>query len=498
MALNHLNSQAMNNKKIPKIKGLVMMGDSLSDRGRLNNRMVFGCIPMSWLSGLAEYSPEGRFTNGWTWSDHLSAKFASDFTIHRIQKKWHLDKTDISDAIINRDSRILKEVKVSYSLDNNKFVNYDGKLWIRSYCEGGLTAYDYSWQLSADIMRFFTRFIVAKLSQMSNELLAYDKKHNLSNEEKAETLIVEWSGANDLVTVNAKPSKEEVDKAINARVNNVKKLIANGYQHFVLFNLPDLSLTPRYQASSKEEQDNAHECSLYFNTQLIKACQELNEDFPQCTIKPFDISILFADVYQNPKKYGFDENKKTQPYINSKEFDDPSDGLSPASGYMFYDDLHPSADLHALLANHFYDQLEQDYEFLEPSVSKANPAEHFNPRAFKANPGELLGVSQHEINPALTSQNLLKIFRKHYEAKLSADKHSFFKIPRSNLNVREADLSTIFKHALYEKGHRTFEVLNNLGWLDTKGQLRLDTPVLQKAMELARASQHEDNKVFSC
>ncbi len=45
---------------------------------------------------------------------------------------------------------------------------------------------------------------------------------NVSMEDKAKTLIIEWSGANDLITVNKRPERKAVDKAIQARVANLK------------------------------------------------------------------------------------------------------------------------------------------------------------------------------------------------------------------------------------------------------------------------------------
>ena len=136
---------------------------------------------------------------------------------------------------------------------------------------------------------------------MRDQLLNYDKQHHISNEQKAETLIMEWSGANDLVTVNAEPSIAEADRAIAARIDNVKKLIAAGYRNFVLFNLPNLSLTPRYQALSKEAQDNAKKCTDYFNEQLKKACEQLNEDYPHCSIDPFDINTIMPLLFRTIK-----------------------------------------------------------------------------------------------------------------------------------------------------------------------------------------------------
>lgn len=445
-----------------QIKNMVMMGDSLSDRGTLNKSLLFGCIPWSVVGGLKGKSPTGRFTNGLVWSDHVSAKIASDFTIKRVQKKWRMDDTDIADSVITHERKIMHAINDNYSLDDDNFVNFYGRLWVRSYCLGGLTSHDYSWTLSSSIVRFFKRLVVSTLEDMATRVLNYDKEHNLSFEHKAQTLVVEWSGANDLVTVNAKPSIEEVDKAIKARVENIKKLIGAGYRNFILVNLPNLALTPRYKALSQKEQDNAQKCSLYFNTELQKACDQLNQDYPHCSTDAFDVNTTFEKIYNNPSPYFFDKDKLTKSYVDSADFNDPSDGMSQARGYMFYDDIHPSADLHALLASYFYENLAQKYELLEP-----------NKTCLKK-------------RPDLTEDSLLQCFRKHYELKLRQDQSGFFGSRTSRLDYKNANLETIFRHALNEGGTRTLNVLIGLGWLNQQGELILKEPVLIRAMECVR------------
>ena len=170
---------------------------------------------------------------------------------------------------------------------------------------------------------------------------------------------------------------------------------------------------------------------------------------------------MFEHIYNNPAQYLFDAAKRAQPYTTSKDFKVPSHGLSPATGYMFYDDLHPSADMHALLAAYFYDQLERRYELLEPTKPKIDKCQN------------------------LPADTLLYVFRKHYETRLVADQNSFFKSSRSNLKFREADLTTIFRHALQEQGTRTLDVLKQIGWLDKDAKLILEEPALQKAMKQA-------------
>lgn len=451
-------NEGKNTKKLISIKHIIMMGDSLSDRGTSNKSTVLGCIPMSSLNGLKGKSPDGRFTNGLVWSDHVSAKIASDFTIKRLQKKWHLDDTDVSDAIICHDRRIVSAIRDNYSLDDDYFINYLGKVWVRSYCVGGLMAHDYSWMASSSLIRFFTRLIVASLDDLRKKVLKYDKKNHISYEQKAETLIIEWSGANDLVTVNAKPSIEEVDKAITARMDNIKKMIAAGYRNFIVMNLPNLSLTPRYQAKSVEDQYLAKTCSDYFNTKLQEACEQLSDSYPHCEVNAFDVNFLFEMIYHNPEQYLLDKDKLKIPYNTSVDFDDPKDGTSHATGYMFYDDLHPSADLHALLAAYFYDQLPLKYELLEPNQVKCNKKE------------------------PLPEEVLLRCFRSHYAAQKTHD-NRFVGHTKSTLDYKNANLEVILKHALNEEGKRTMAVLNKLGWVDKHGELILKEPALIKALD---------------
>lgn len=465
MTFNGSGFYTSTSKPPAQVKNILMMGDSLSDRGTLNKTLLLGCIPMSVLGGLKGKSPNGRFTNGLVWSDHVSAKIASDFTIKRVQKKWHMDDTDISDSVITHERKVMSAINDNYSLDDDNFINFYGRLWVRSYCVGGLTSHDYSWTLSSSIVRFFRRLIVSTLDEMCDKVLRYDEEHNLSYRHKAETLVVEWSGANDLITVNAKPSIDEVDKAIAARVANIKKLIGTGYRNFIVVNLPNLALTPLYQSLSKEKQDEAQACSEYFNSELVKACTQLNQDYPHCSVDAYDVNTMFEKIYHNPTPYLFDKEKLTIPYVDSEDFNDPADGISQARGYMFYDKIHPSADLHSLLASYFYDNLASKYELLEPNKTCLNK------------------------RVCLSEETLVQCFRKHYEEQLNNDKSSvagFFGRKSSRLDYKNANLETILKHALNDGGERTFSVLQKMGWLEKNGRLMLNEPALNTAMDCVR------------
>ncbi len=349
-----------------KISDVIMFGDSLMDRGAMNERYLFGIIPMRWIAGLQSKTGGDSFTNGFTWSDYFIAAIASEFTINKLKNERHFDTTDIADAILTKDSHVQPIVSNYYNLKNHASVDFLGKSFIQDYTEGGLTAHDYSWMPSTSISRFFSRLILSTLAAKRKELLQYNLDHHVTLEEKEKTLIVEWTGANDLITVNAKPSKSEVDKAICARMKNVIELMKNGYSNFILFNQPDLALTPRFQAKSKKERRDASRWCKYFNKRLEVACAKLRKNNSHCVLEIFDVASEFNNLFYHPEVYGLDPDKLMIPFTKSEDFEIKKDGTSPANGYMFWDDVHPTADSHAFLGFKFFEQFRRLFNFVEP------------------------------------------------------------------------------------------------------------------------------------
>lgn len=486
----------MKSKNIPPISHIVMMGDSLSDRGTLNNRYLLGFIPMSWLSGLAKNSPSGRFTNGYTWSDALSAKIISrfiidDFTqqttskkegyrdctdiaddvLHHRKKKRNIrqwDSTDTSDAVIASDYRIHNKINYGYRLNDNLRVQYQGLDFVRHYMEGGLTSHDYSWKPSKSLSRFFSRLVLSTLADQRQKLFEDDRHRAINRKQKAETLVLEWSGANDLITVNEKPSKSEVDDAVRARIFNAVQLIKNGYRHITLLNLPNLALTPRYKKKSASERLEAEQYSHYFNQQLAIKCQKLQEDYPYCSIQVYEVNKQFDKLYHSPGKYGFEKSKMDLPYVDSADFYIYPNGTSPSIGYMFFDDIHPSADVHTHLADKLYEKYNKHYLFSKPRVEAVHgPEEHI----------------------LVDKADLLACFRRKYETTLAKNRAGFFgAFCKSNIQYKTASIEDILKHALFEGGNRTRQIITELQWIDLAGNIRLNIPALKDAMQNVRAA----------
>ncbi len=460
----------------PRISNIIIFGDSLTDRGTFDGRYLFGrLIPLKKISGLDKQSPSGRFTNGLTWADHLSTALANKFIteellahshhqsiLNHIANKYCYNATDLADGILCKDRHIRPIIQKSYTLTNDLFVKYKGRQFVRSYHEGGLTAHDYSHHISKSLSRFLTRRIVSTLEEKRNLCLTDDMKEKTSDQQKKQTLILEWTGANDLMTVNEKPTRHEVDCAIHARIDNVKILIQHGYRHFILFNMPDLSLLPRYQNKNGKQGDyeryNAKMCSIYFNEELTLACQELQKNFTDCTIHLFDVATKFAEMYDHPEKYHLDKTKNKKPYVNSPDFLAPSHHTSPATGYLFWDDVHPSADVQAIISKELNDFLHQ----------------HYTIKALPETEEELYDSFIDEHGAQLSRHNL-DLLNAHSQTKAYTEKKCM---------DHTIELVKILKLALYDGEEHTRNTLIKLGWINQNNEVNSKIPGLEKANRL--------------
>ena len=410
-----------------EIENILVFGDSLSDRGTMADSALAA------FSGLWGTSPHGRFTNGFVWLDYFIRQLNTEGEVQLVppqfEKKHHL-----------------------FSISNDEYVGIKtAPVFARTYCIGGMTSYDYSSNLTpGKFMRNATSQFLENLDSLREKALQYDKSMHLGDDEKRKTLVVEWSGANDLVTVNPNPTMEAAKLAVTARIQHIEHMIEQGYVHFVLFNLADLSLTPRYQNEADKLRQQAHNVSEYFNQELHFQLETLKTKYPTCQLDIFDANGLFCDADENPNKYALDESKKAQPFLESDAFkdDDPS---TTAEGFMFWDDVHPTEAVHLTLGRAFYQQ------------------------AF---------IPNYVFN--FTEQPLVRQFQKMYGVRLEDDMQKC--MPRAKSFDYSADhlhVDQIIRHGLFQDGKRTNGVMQTLQWMDKKGVCTSDDSILQETFTAA-------------
>ena len=169
-----------------------------------------------------------------------------------------------------------------------------------------------------------------------------------------DALYVVWGGANDFLGATNLGAPGVAQAVIGNAINNLTQsigiLYTHGARHFLVPNLPDLGLTPLNQGAQAAQ---ATYLSALFNQAYAAALQALGQQLRYSDIRTVDVAALLEKVAANPGFYQFQN-------VTDKCVGDPtyfcilnSFNSGPAAGFLFWDDVHPTASAHALLAGQF-------------------------------------------------------------------------------------------------------------------------------------------------
>lgn len=165
----------------------------------------------------------------------------------------------------------------------------------------------------------------------------------------ANALFVVWIGANDLLDQVRTPSE------IVANIETaLEELASFGAESILVLNLPNLGALPVVISTGNSALiDYANEISLEFSSALASMIDDFNSDHPTISIYELDVYSFFEDISEDPDTYGFTNVTQESPNFSvNNNFDN-------SAGYLFWDDIHPSTEGHAELA-------EKAYQLLNP------------------------------------------------------------------------------------------------------------------------------------
>jgi phospholipase/lecithinase/hemolysin len=133
-----------------------------------------------------------------------------------------------------------------------------------------------------------------------------------------------------------------LQQAADAVASSVAALYAVGARHFLVWNVPDVGLTPtaRFLGASA----TASLATTAFNGYLQLEMAPMFA-LPGITIVPFDATSLIDDIVANPSAFGLTNVTDAcvtplSPPFHCQEPDD----------YLFWDGIHPTRAVHALIA----------------------------------------------------------------------------------------------------------------------------------------------------
>jgi|GEM_PF-1862112 len=261
------------------VETIISFGDSLMDQGNMDRRMLLGVIPMSALAGLGQ-SRDGAFSDDLNWVGKASTEYVLAKMILRNQGNMQ--------AVFDK-AKIKAYVKGS---NYNTIVTNDetGKatLRVKNYAEGGASAAKGS-NIAAALMK--------TLAVERDEFLADQEVQE--SIDKSKTLIFEMTGANDMVTVNSSITDANMDRAVEARVTNISELYQEGFRHFLLGALPDLTLSASFQNMTAGEQAHAYRVATRYNAKIVDAVKEIKQELNDegISIHIYDINQAFIGSY---------------------------------------------------------------------------------------------------------------------------------------------------------------------------------------------------------
>ena len=184
-----------------------------------------------------------------------------------------------------------------------------------------------------------------------------------------------WFGANDLFGAIPSGSFTEIGAAAAAAVASISSGIVDlatnsGITDFVVFNLPDLGLTPLYSKVFPAASDGASDATDFFNFLLGNAVAGLDA-LPGLDVEIFDVNALFDDLVANPDAFGVTNVTHPCNYISGDPFvaaaaaavaaevgDEVLCSGDEVENRAFFDLVHPNGQVHAELARRFGAEVE--------------------------------------------------------------------------------------------------------------------------------------------
>ncbi|MGU5683645.1 SGNH/GDSL hydrolase family protein [Aeromonas allosaccharophila] len=312
---------------------VVMFGDSLSDTGKMYKKMR-GYLPSS-----PPYF-NGRFSNGPVWLEQL------------------------------RDQHFPGLVVANEAEGGATAVAYNKLGWLNKW------AWDPKYQ------------VINNLDYEIDQFLKKDKF-------RLDDLVVIWVGANDYLAYGWN-TERDADRVIDTIRLASNRLVLNGAQQILLFNIPDLGQTP--SARSMKVVEKVRHVASYHNQRLQNLTRELA---PLGIVKLFEVDKQFDEMVRDPQLFGLSDTEHAcydggymwKPFSGSAAEVAPAPALSLSERvaiagnpilaqavvspqakrsaaalncdeHMFWDQVHPTKTVHTALSQRVADFIDRNYEFV--------------------------------------------------------------------------------------------------------------------------------------
>ena len=160
----------------------------------------------------------------------------------------------------------------------------------------------------------------------------------------ADALYVIEIGGNDLRDVLATGNPGLINAALGSVAANIQTLYQAGARKFLVWNAPDISLTPAIRSLGPAAVGAAEAAVLAYDAGLHTVLTSL-EALPGINITEFDLYGAVHAIVADPSAFGLTD--VTDACISPN---DPPFVCKNPDTYLFWDGIHPTKAAHAILA----------------------------------------------------------------------------------------------------------------------------------------------------
>jgi phospholipase/lecithinase/hemolysin len=154
------------------------------------------------------------------------------------------------------------------------------------------------------------------------------------------TLHVVYGGGNDVLAALGHPGgPAELEQAAGSLRDILADLIAAGASDLLVPNLPDIGMTPGVRAHGDDTVALAGRLTRQFNAAADRAIDGFARAGSRSVrLHRLDIHAMADQLRSDPGAFGFTDIRT------------PCSNLPGCAGYLFWDQVHPTADAHRQLA----------------------------------------------------------------------------------------------------------------------------------------------------
>jgi hypothetical protein len=143
---------------------------------------------------------------------------------------------------------------------------------------------------------------------------------------------------------------------VNSLQTSINSLISAGARKFLVINLPPIGNTPRFNKIASD-MNTYNMRSQQYNSALASMVASTRTSHPTTTFYQYDLTALFNQALANPVLFGLvNTTNSSAPGLEPGDTSyDTSQEVPNPNQYLFWDDVHPTANVHAILGRRVLD-----------------------------------------------------------------------------------------------------------------------------------------------